>query len=133
MERGHILTPCCFSLHKQHFAFRAAASSIINSLVHAAAPGKPPLLPRAVIWWMCSTPLAQPWEQLLPWVSEQGLPCSDTAPHCITAQPHWVAGGEHYAITKQWPLIHSQNSSFFFFRQTLLPTQSLFLCDSLCV
>jgi len=45
-----------------------------------AHPGK-----QAVVWWMGSMPLARPWEQFLPWVLEQGLPCPATAPHRVAA------------------------------------------------
>lgn len=72
-------------------AFGAAASSTTRSSVHTAAslpaaPRKPLPPPWAVVQWMHSMPLAQPREQRLPWVLEQGLPCPDTAPHRVAAQ-----------------------------------------------
>lgn len=88
-RKGPHPDPTLHFLTRAAFAFGAAASGIACSSAHAAAPGKPLLLPQAVVWRMRSMLLAWPWEQLLPWVSEQGLPYPDTAPHRVAAQP-WL-------------------------------------------
>lgn len=86
-RKGPHPDPTPHFLTRAAFAFGAVASSIARRPAHAAAPGKPLPPPRAVVWQMRSVPPAWPREQLLRWVSEQGLPCPDAAPHRVAAQP----------------------------------------------